>query len=342
MRKILSSLLLLCFISSSIYAETNDKYGVHLNVDKSTQANPIYILNDSNFDLVVSIDDENRYKIWEKYECYLLLPNGMVQTDINQYRKIRFTVHVNTTEANTKIGLLIKNKQNARIFGYTANFRGVVSLSSPDRLIADISPGLAKISCATLFVSGLIIDAFKTSNIWTGEKKPFEASNITIGALILFVSGGLGWIYSDNVIANTAKPSFETLISLPYRVSNLDMGAFKKERDNNRNVYENIDVFFMQNDITENATAEQLAVVFNRLIEIPNLVQLIEDNKDIPQTQLQKADDEVRIQNKHLLNEIYPFTLAESRRQEGSSFNEVVLTPMTSAEVEYYWNNLGK
>ena len=99
--------------------------------------------------------------------------------------------------------------------------------------------------------------------------------------------------------------------SFPFCVSEIDIDWFKKEHKYQYNLIndtlEKLKISLKNNN---SVTPKRLTKAFNELIHIPNLIQLLNENKGIPGVWSEVPDRDTIVTNKQKMLEIYPHTLA--------------------------------
>jgi tetratricopeptide (TPR) repeat protein len=157
--------------------------------------------------------------------------------------------------------------------------------------------------------------------------------------LIMLIFAGKGICassYNEN-----AKLLFEEYLEAsdnygpsPYFLGEIDFKQFKNEHTS-RNILIN-DVLAIRFDQKgEKFTIDGLKEVFNELIRIPNLIQLLNENKGISFVQDGKADEKTISANKRKMAEIYPLTLEKSRNYKKYILNEIITFYPNSAYGNY-------
>lgn len=131
---------------------------------------------------------------------------------------------------------------------------------------------------------------------------------------------GLCW-KDDKSAENISKDSqgnmlqYEKFGSSPYQVCEIDINQFKKGHKKHYKLINEVLVknhIYLNNDAS--ITPERLIGAFNELINIPNLLQLLADNKELSKVQTGTADTETILKNKQKMAEIYPLALERSQK----------------------------
>ena len=194
--------IIVCLFCPQILAETG-----YDRIEAQLEVYNMYVLNNSDFWLICQLKRGPQKINYREIECALLLPDNISlisQSGLDQNGRINFKIHVSSTEANTKLGIFINDKQNNETYGYWTKFNKTISLSSIDRTIANVSPVLT-----IMGGSAMIVYLFAQGLSPWGKISP-DLSVVSLGAFASFLLGATGTIYTNRIIRNH-KTSFEQL-----------------------------------------------------------------------------------------------------------------------------------
>lgn len=97
-----------------------------------------------------------------------------------------------------------------------------------------------------------------------------------------------------------------------YSFSDLTMEKFKETYNNIKETRRGLFNFLTRRGIVNSVTGEQLSDALNYLINLPDFIEIIDSDREIPENEKKWPDDDIRARNKQKLEEIFPSLFRKS------------------------------